>query len=303
MNSTIKERLEATLTKYHISKNKASREIGYSGAVLSAYTTGSYSGDVIKLEDAIVKWCARKDQAHSRKRVPIVETSALKTITNAIQLTHSEHDIALIVADAGSGKTTAAKRYADKNDLSVVYIPVVAGMNRKMLTSEIAQQLGLETTRVPQNVLVKNIADALSEVDSLVILDEADYLKADALEFVRRLVYDLGEAGLVLIGLPTLRGLIQNLHQDHRQLESRIGINLDLEGLTLCDATLIARSVWENCSMDIVKAIFDVSKNDTRQFCKIVERMQNTMVLNKMEEPTIEVVEVSSSMVLKRRSK
>ena len=101
-----------------------------------------------------------------------------------------------------------------------------------------------------------------------------------------------------------MRGIIKNNRNDHRQLESRIGINLDIEGLTMSDATLIARSVWENCSMDIIKAIFAVSKNDTRQFCKIVERMQNTMVVNdNMKEPTLEVVEVSSSMVLRRRTK
>lgn len=301
MNMELKERLEAALKEYNISKAKASRDMGYSNAILSAYTSGNYGGDIGKLEEGISRWIARQEQAHSRKRVPVVETSAFKTIQNAMELTHAEHDIALIIADAGSGKTTAAKNYADRNDKTVIYIPVVAGMNRKMLVTEIAKQLELPTNRIAFNTLVQDTADALAERDSLLVLDEADYLKEDALEFVRRVVYDLGNSGLVLIGLPHLRCMIQNRKNDHRQLESRIGISLQLEGLTKTDAALIARAVWDDCPQDVVNAIYAVSRTDVRQFCKIIERLQNTMLVNNMDSPTVEAVEVASTLVLRRR--
>lgn len=301
MNVEIKAKLESTLQQYGISKAKASRDMGYSSAILSAYTTGNYQGDEKKLEDNIVRWISRQEQAHSRKKIPIVETSSLKQMFKAIELAHTEHDIALIIADAGSSKTTTAKYYADKNDNCVIYIPVVAGMNRKMLVLEIAKQLGLETVRVPQNILIQNAAQALADRDSLVILDEADYLKADALEFVRRLVYDLGESGLVLIGLPRLRGMIQNLRNDHRQLESRVGIFLQSEGLTKTDARQIANAVFDSCPIEVVNAMFSVAKNDVRQYTKIIERLQNFMAVNKMKEPTVEAAEMASNLVLRRR--
>lgn len=301
MNSEIVKRLNDTLEKFGISKAKASRDMGYSSAILSAYTTGNYSGDLTKLEDNIVRWIARQEQAHSRKRIPIVETTALKQVFNAIELAHTEHDIALIVADAGSSKTTSAKYYADQNENTVIYIAVVAGMNRSMITKEIARQLGIETNRVPFNALVQQTAEALAERDSLVILDEADYLKADALEFVRRLVYDLGESGLVLIGLPRLKGMIQNLRNDHRQLESRIGIFLQLEGLTKPDASLIAKSVWEDCPADVISTVYGTAKSDVRQFTKILERLQNTMTQNNLDVPTVEAAELASTLVLRRR--
>ncbi len=301
MNQSVKELLQETLEKYGISRARAGREMGYSSSIVSAYMTGNYSGDVVKLEKNIQQWCNRQIKAHSRKKIPIVETTAVKTILNAISMAHTEHDIALIVADAGASKTTSAKLYADRNETTVVYIPVVAGMNRKMLVTEIARQLGVETMRVPLNVLIQQTAQALADRDSLVILDEADYLKADALEFCRRLVYDLGESGLVLMGLPRLRAMIQNLRNDHRQLESRIGINVHLEGLTKADATLIAREVWPDCDMEIINTLFAISKSDVRQFVKLIERAQNTMVLNKLEKPTVEVVEMASTLVLRRR--
>lgn len=301
MNQSVKELLHETLEKYGISRARAGREMGYSSSIVSAYMTGNYSGDVAKLEKNIQQWCNRQIKAHSRKKIPIVETTAVKTILNAISMAHTEHDIALIVADAGASKTTSAKLYADRNETTVVYIPVVAGMNRKMLVTEIARQLGVETMRVPLNVLIQQTAQALADRDSLVILDEADYLKADALEFCRRLVYDLGESGLVLMGLPRLRAMIQNLRNDHRQLESRIGISVHMEGLTKSDATLIAREVWPNCETEIINSLYDVSKSDVRQFVKLIERAQNTMVLNNLENPTQDAIEMAATLVLKRR--
>lgn len=302
MNVEVKNRLLETLEKYGISKARASREMGYANSMVSVYTTSGYGGNEEKLEENILQWCMRQDKAHSRKKIPVVETSAVKTILNAISMAHTEHDIALITADAGASKTTSAKMYADRNETTVVYVPVVAGMNRQMLTKEIATQLGVETFKVPFNALVQTTAATLSERDSLVILDEADYLKADALEFCRRLVYDLGESGLVLMGLPRLRAMIQNLRNDHRQLESRIGISVQLEGLTTADATLIAREVWPECDMAVIKTLVKTSGNDVRQFAKLIERTQNTMMLNKLEKPTVEAVDLATTLVLRRRS-
>jgi len=201
MNLGIKERLEEALENWGISQAQAAREMNYAPSVISSYLKDSYNGDNQKLEGAIVQWLARQLKGRERKRVPVVETEDLRRITNAIQIAHVEKDIALIVSDAGSQKSTAAAWYTKHNEKSVVLINVVSGMNRRMLVHEIARQLSIDIMKVAYNTLVKNIADTLNERDMVVILDKADYLRADALEFTRRLVYDLGQSGLVLIGL------------------------------------------------------------------------------------------------------
>lgn len=300
MNLKVKELLEKTADKYGISFSQAAREMGYSGPVLSAYRSGTYNGDIEKIENSIVIWASRTEQAHARKRVPVVETGDLKKIVNAIGIAHTEKDIALIVADAGAGKSTAIKFYQDKNPRTTLVVNVVSGMNRKMLVTEIAKQLGIDTVRVQLNVLIANVADALAEHDMVVILDEADYLKPDALEFTRRLVYDLGKSGLVLAGLPRLKGYIQNLRNDHRQLESRIGVFLPLGGLTKADAKTILNSVWEDAGTEILDAIYSVSRTDTRQFCKIIERAQNTMLINKVQKVDLDIIELASQLVIRR---
>jgi len=300
MNLAVKERLEAAIERYELSKAQVSREVNYHASVISAYLSGTYRGDIEKLEGAIIQWLARQAKARERKRVPVVETEDLCRIVNAVQIAHAEKDIALIIADAGSGKSTAAAWYAKNNEKATVLVNVVAGMNRRMLVQEIARQLSLDTVRIPVNTLIKNVSETLFERDMVVILDEADYLKSDALEFTRRLVYDLGHSGLVLIGLPRLKYQIQNLRSDHRQLESRIGVYLPLSGLTRVDAGAIAESVWPKINRKIVDAIYNVSKTDVRQFTKIIERMQGAMALNRVAEPDIEIVEVAAALVMRR---
>jgi DNA transposition AAA+ family ATPase len=135
----------------------------------------------------------------------------------------------------------------------------------------------------------------------VVILDEADYLKADALEFSRRLVNDLGESGLVLIGLPRLTGTIQNLKNDHRQLESRIGVYLPLSGLSEKDAKKIAQSVWPDIDSEVVDAMYKISRTDVRQFVKIIERVQGVMALNKLRAADLDVVEKAAMLVIRRK--
>ena len=145
MNLKVKELLENTATQHEISFSQAAREMGYTGSVLSAYRGGTYTGDTEKLENAIVNWAARVKMAHACKKVPIVETGDLKRIVNAISLAHTEKDITLIVADAGAGKSTSVKYYKEKNPRTTLVINVVSGMNRKMLVTDIAKQLGIDT--------------------------------------------------------------------------------------------------------------------------------------------------------------
>jgi DNA transposition AAA+ family ATPase len=300
MNLEIRERLEAALEKYGLSKAQTAREMNYSPSVVSEYLKGTYRGDVAKLEDTIIRWLARQAKARERKRVPVVETEDLRRIANAVQIAHAEKDVALIIADAGAGKCTAVAWYAHNNEKATVLVNVVSGMNRRMLVQEIARQLSLDTVRVPVQTLIKNVSETLLERDMVVILDEADCLRADALECVRRLVDDLGQSGLVLIGLPRLKHQIQNLRNDHRQLESRIGVYLPLSGLTRADAGAIAESVWPKIDRKIVDAIYNVSKTDVRQFTKVIERMQGAMAVNNVAEPDLEIVEVAASLVMRR---
>ena len=105
---------------------------------------------------------------------------------------------------------------------------------------------------------------------------------------------------MVLIGLPRLRGIIQNLKNDHRQLESRVGVCLQLSGLTKKDATYIAKSVWPDVDREIIDAMYAIAKSDIRQYVKIIERSQHIMALNKLDKIDLETVGMAAELIIRR---
>lgn len=295
----LSEKLKTAMDEFGVSQSKLAREMGYSSTVISQYLAGSYAGDVSSVETAITKWIARRRENAQKKHVPVIETNVLKQINRALRLAHDEKDIALIVGDAGSGKTTAATAYVLDNPRTSILIKCY-GMSRRVLTIELAKRLGLETQRVNFDRLVASVTETLRDSEQLIILDEADFLRDDALEFCRRLINDLGESGLALIGLPTLAYRIQNLKNDHRQLESRIGVFLHVNGLDKKDAAKIARTVFADCPDEIITATYKVSGRDTRQFVKIINRAQNIMIVNKEDSINLDIIDLASAMVMRK---
>ena len=68
MNQSVKELLQETLEKYGISRARAGREMGYSSSIVSAYMTGNYSGDVVKLEKTSTNGVTDKSRLIAVKR-------------------------------------------------------------------------------------------------------------------------------------------------------------------------------------------------------------------------------------------
>ncbi len=298
-NKKIQSRLESALEKYGYSQNRAAKEIGYSASAISDYRNDKYSADLAKLEEAIERWLTRMDQFYSSTAVGVVQTQGLNRIMMAISVAHIERDIALITGKAGSSKSTAAQTYWSENPRTCIYIEVVQGMNRKAMIQAIAGSLGIDTYRVGEQSLIRLISEMLHDRQMVVILDEADYLKADALEFSRRLVHDLGQSGLVLIGLPRLAAKIQNLRNDHRQLESRIGIHLQVPSLSRSDARQIARSVWPNITDAAFTALYKHAHGDVRVFTKLMSRIKRTMARNNTQDLDVEMVDAAAETAYK----
>ena len=216
-----------------ISQAKAAQALGYSGGVISAYKSKTYNGDVKKLEKEIAAWLEREARRLERLDVPIAETSTLEKMRRAITIAQDEGDIAVIIGDAGSGKTTALRQYA-KESHSALLIEVDTSFSQVTLMAEIARKLGVES-KGGQNAVVERVIEALKGRDAVLIVDEADYLSGKALELLRRVINDKAQTGVVLVGLPELEHKIRGNRSDHKQLQSRIGVLLRLGKLKKAD--------------------------------------------------------------------
>ena len=295
---TFREEFQDFIKKSALSQNKAGEGMGYTGSVVSQWLGGSYKGNVEEVEAAARAWVGREQARRAKKQVPITRTETITRVINAITIAHEEKDIALMVGEAGVGKSTALRLYASENAHGTILIEVDDSMNKVALVQELAGALGVDR-KTPYVELVRQIGNLLAERDYVVICDEADYLSDGCLELLRRIVNDKGCSGLVLAGLPRLEHRIKNLKNDHQQLASRVGVFLYVDGLKETDSEKIIRSVWPELGKDTVKAFQKAAGYSIRHLSKLIDRAHRTDLANGRDMPDAETVSVAGALLLK----
>ncbi|MBN2534460.1 MAG: AAA family ATPase, partial [Spirochaetales bacterium] len=278
------------------SQSKAARALGYSSGVISAYKAKTYTGNVKALEEKIRSWLKREARRSKRITVPVINTHALRQIRKAISIAHEETDIAVIIGDAGTGKTTALKQYQAESH-SAYLIEVDPSFTKNVLITDIARAIGIES-KGTMNQIVSRIISALYNRDAVIIIDEADYLSDTALELIRR-ISDKSRTGVVLVGLPRLEYKLRNLRNDHEQLTSRVGVMLKVNHMTKNDAKKILTTIWEDISKEAINTFSAIAKGSVRTLSKLIERVHRVITINNLKSPTAEAVEMSSELLMK----
>ena len=280
-----------------ISQSKAAQALGYSSGVISAYKSKTYKGDIKTLEKEIEAWLNREARRLERLDVPVAETSTLEKVRKAITIAQDEGDIAVIIGEAGTGKTTALRQYA-KESHSALLIEVDPSFSQVTLMAEIASALGVES-KGGQNAVVERVIESLTGRDAVVIVDEADYLSDSSLELLRRVINDKSKTGVVLVGLPRLEHKIRNLRNDHQQLQSRIGVLVKLGKLKKEDAGKIVGGVWQNVAKQTLDAFIQTANGSTRTLVKLMGRVHQIMGINRDEQPDAEIIAEAGELLMR----
>ena len=280
-----------------ISQAKAAQALGYSGGVISAYKSRTYNGDVKTLEKKIDAWLKREARRLDRLDVPVAETSTLEKVRRAITIAQDEGDIAVIIGEAGTGKTTALRQYV-KESHSALLIEVDPSFSQVTLMGEIARALGVDH-KGGQNAVIERVIEALTGRDAVLIVDEADYLKASSLELLRRVINDKSRTGVVLAGLPRLEFQIRNLRNDHQQLQSRIGVMVKLSKLKKTDAGKIIGGVWKDIPKQTLEAFIQTAGGSARTLVKLMGRAHQIMGLNRAEMPDAEIIAEAGELLMR----
>jgi DNA transposition AAA+ family ATPase len=280
-----------------ISQTKAAQALGYSAGVISAYKSRNYTGNMKALEEKIAAWLKREERRLDRLDVPVAETSTLEKIRRAISIAQDEADIAVIIGEAGTGKTTALRQY-EKESHSALLIEVDPSFSQVTLMNEIARVLGVES-KGGMNAVVERVIEAMSGRDVVLIVDEADYLSDSSLELLRRVINDKAHTGVVLVGLPRLEYKIRNLRNDHEQLQSRIGVMVKLGKLKKTDADKIITGVWKDISKPAIDAFIQTANGSTRTLVKLMGRVHQIMGINRVEEPDAEIIAEAGELLMR----
>jgi DNA transposition AAA+ family ATPase len=280
-----------------ISQSKAAQAMGYSPAVVSAYKSRTYNGNVKALEEKIGAWLKREARRLAMMEVPVTETATMEQVRRAIAIAQDEATIAVIIGEAGTGKTTSLRQYA-KESYSALLIDVDPSFSKVVLMNEIAHALGVED-KGGMNAVIDRVIEALKDRDAVLIIDEADYLSDGSLELVRRVINDKARTGVVLVGLPTLEYKIRNLRNDHEQLIRRVGVMAKLGRLKKADAEKIIARVWSDLPGGIIDAFVQGANGSTRTLVKLMGRAYQLMGINRLERPDTEIIAAAGELLMR----
>jgi len=300
----LKERLKQHLSVTRKSQNQIARSIGVSSGVISSWLSDSYKGDNRKLSHSIKAYLRKEENRQRRLHIPTVEIDCYRKIRLAMDTAAEETDIALICGHAGTGKTTALIDYV--NRYGGIYIKADKTITQHTLTLLLANKLSIGG---PVIQLTEKIIHTLEDLDTLIVIDEADYLSDGALEYLRQVVYDAGHTGLVLCGLPRLEAAIQNIRNDHDQLLTRIGVRLMLEDISDSDMESVIDAAWPALKTPIKKALISASairfRSEPSACLRTLEKILKRLHLythsrDAQPNPTIEDVKEVAKLVMRR---
>ncbi|MCY3878055.1 MAG: AAA family ATPase [Rhodobacteraceae bacterium] len=195
---------EEQMGRLGLSQNRAARRIGISAAALSQWRHGCYSGDSAGIEDRVRRWLSTEDEVEGNspgddRLDRHLEFRVTREIASRLAHAQATGDIVLVKGSSGTGKSWAARRFAETH--SATHCVTVTGAVRSL-----AGLLGMVVRATGSSGAVRSALEAeqaavanLRGRNSLLIVDEAHHLSSRLLDELR-CIRDLAGCGLALIG-------------------------------------------------------------------------------------------------------
>lgn len=285
----LQDQLNQFMQTHHVKQEDVAKGVGVSSTMISLWRQGKYMG---KNEDVEIKVAAYLERERGKLARPeltqvFVNTPTAQKMLQMLRLAHLERENALLYAQAGMGKTTTIKHYAQQYP-DVILIEADVTDTPAVVLKTIAKKIGTPTTGTLHDIK-EGILEKLSYSGRMIIVDEAEQLSIKSLEILRRL-HDKAGIGLVLVGMPRLLVNLMGKRGELAQLYSRIGFHLSLpEKVAKNELLQMARVVLPSTPENVLKELVMISHGSPRHLWKAMKLVYGISQTN--QEP------ISSEMV------
>ena len=223
-----------------MTQDAMARTAGVSGATLSLWLAGKYAGNNSAFEERMVAWLAEHSgPALDRcETAPVwVQTPSATAIEAALNYAQHRPSIAVVYGGAGVGKTTTIGRYVRATTSVWAWEADSTRTSMLEVLRAIEENVGRYAWGVRCNEkrssdIYRMIAERLiwAPKPALLIVDEAQHLKLEAVEALRA-IHDSTGVGLVLSGNESVYAKLTGgtRRAEFAQLFSRVGRRLRLD--------------------------------------------------------------------------
>ena len=214
----------------------------------------------------------------------IVETGAYQEITYALHDAQEWKNVTWVVGEAGCGKTTTAKLYAEEHK-EVFYLLCSEDLHKGEFVREIARLIGIRTEGYTVRGLWTAILDNLIQMDApLLIFDEADKLTESVFHYFISLYNKLEDkCGVVFMSTDYIIKRIEKglrlQRPGYKEFYSRIGRKyFELDDTTANDVYAICTANGLRDRKDIDEVIKDAEEYDydLRRVKKSIHRVKRS---------------------------
>lgn len=297
MVEQVRQKLIEFMKTTNKTQTKISKETGLSTAVISQFLKGTYAGNNEETANTINKYLTlnmnKVETTGINEFYP--ELGNTKQVLFSVKYAHQFGEIVMIHGDAGTGKTTALKFYADNNTNETLITANATSRTPKAILSMITESIGKQASPT-EFKLMTNLTNNLKDTNKLLIIDEADHLTPRALQAIRNL-NDISGIGIVLAGNEIIyhqmygRGSMQFDQLRTRAMRTNMKNNYTVDEIqhifTDADTDCIAYMVKVACTNSLRTAkklykatqLYSQSKKITASILKSVfQRLFNEMV-------------------------
>ena len=285
MEESEKKVIVANLKSYierYPSQNKAAGSLeGISAGTLSSMLNGNWS----RISDSM--WTKVAEQvkptgSSSATGWTIVETGAFQEISYAMQDAQEYMNVTWVVGEAGCGKTTTGRLYAESHK-EAFYILCSEDMLKGEFVRTIARRLGIRSEGYTVRELWQAIIDSIIQMERpLIIFDEADKLPESVFQYFISMYNNLEDrCGVVFLSTDYIKRRISNGlrygRKGYKEIFSRIGRKyFDLEPTSAQDVYAIctANGITSREEIDKIIKEGDGCDFDLRRIKKSVHRLK-----------------------------
>lgn len=268
---TLQEQLNQFMQTHNVEQEAVAKGVGVSSAMISQWRQGKYMGNNDKVDAKIAAYLQRELGKLSKPELTqvFVNTTTAQKMFEMLRLVHLKRENGLLYAQAGTGKTTTIRHYAQQYP-DVILIEVDVTDTPSVLLKNIAKKIGTSTSG-SLNDIKEGILEKLTDSGRMIIVDEAEQLSTKSLEILRRL-HDKAGIGLVLVGMPRLLSNLLGKRGELAQLYQRIGLHLPLpDKVANNELAQIARTTLPSLPESALKELVLMAHGSPRRLWKAMK--------------------------------